>query len=360
MRPSSPRGMAIFISVITTLLSCIVMLIAWGLSSTVGIIVIVASTVPILIITFISVQYLLNSFIFDKINPIYKTIHNLNISDSDLKQELQEKDILNEVNREVVYWANTKIREIDQLKEMANFRKEFLGNVSHELKTPIFNMQGYILTLLDGGLEDGSINRLYLERAERSINRLISIVEDLESISKLESKEQKIKLETLDIVKLVGEVFEAQEMRSKKTNITLRFDKSYEKPIWVLADRKLIYQLLVNLVVNSIKYGKPKGHTWVSFSDMHDLVLIEVSDDGIGIPKKDLPRIFERFYRVEKSRSIDQGGSGLGLAIVKHIIEAHGQSINVRSGIEEGTTFAFTLKKVLPLKEKGPLELLMP
>jgi len=305
----------------------------------------VAAVLFIFIAVFIVSQYLLNSFIFQKIYPIYKTIHNLNVSGDDIKKKLEDKDVVDAVNREVLVWANTKMSEIDRLKEMETYRKEFIGNVSHELKTPIFNIQGYVLTLLDGGLEDSNINRKYLERTEKSVNRLIAIVDDLEMISKFESKVLNLEMGKVNIVHLVDEVFESQEMRAKQKKIKLLFDRSYDKPILVLADRKRIFQALVNLVANSINYGKEGGRTLVSFSDMFENIMVEVNDDGIGIPQKDIPRVFERFYRVDKSRSRDQGGTGLGLAIVKHIIEAHNQTINARSNLNEGTSFVFTLRK---------------
>jgi two-component system phosphate regulon sensor histidine kinase PhoR len=293
---------------------------------------------------------LIARFIFEKINPIYKTIQNLKIPEEQLRKDLESKDIISEVNREVLEWANTKSKEINKLKELESYRKEFLGNVSHELKTPIFNIQGYVLTLLDGALNDPTINKKYLERTEKSINRLISIVEDLESISKLESKVLKLVLEKVNIVQLVTEAFDSQEMRARKRGIKLVFDQEYDDPIWVIADKKRIFQALTNLVVNSINYGKDGGRTKVSFMDMNENVLVEVNDNGIGIPKQDIKRVFERFYRVDKSRSREQGGTGLGLAIVKHIVEAHNQTINVSSSLNEGTSFVFTLKKHRPEK----------
>jgi two-component system phosphate regulon sensor histidine kinase PhoR len=345
MSTSSPRDIAIYIALIASGIAGVTFLIIFWNSPKTQALAAVAGVLFIFIAVFIVAQYLLNIFIFEKINPIYKTIHNLNLSNEDIKKQLEDRDIVEDVNREVLIWANTKSKEIDKLMEMEKYRKEFIGNVSHELKTPIFNIQGYVLTLLDGGLEDSNVNRIYLERTEKSINRLIAIVEDLDMISKLESKVLRLDLDRVNIVQLVEEVYEAQDMRAKKRKIKLLFDRSYDKPIWVLADRKRIYQALVNLVVNSINYGKDGGRTVISFSDMFENILVEVKDDGIGIPQSDIPRIFERFYRVDKSRSRDQGGTGLGLAIVKHIIEAHNQTINVRSGINEGTSFVFTLRK---------------
>jgi two-component system phosphate regulon sensor histidine kinase PhoR len=235
--------------------------------------------------------------------------------------------------------------EIQQLKQLEKYRKDFLGNVSHELKTPIFNIQGYILTLLEGGIDDPGINMLYLKRTERSIDRMISIIEDLEAISKLESGELELNLTRFNIYQMVEEVFDLQEVRAEKRNIKLKFGRTADRNIQVLADKPRIFQVVSNLIVNSINYGKDGGTTTVSFYDMDNLVLVEVRDNGIGIAERDLPRIFERFYRTDKSRSREQGGTGLGLAIVKHIIEAHNQTINVNSTLGKGTSFTFTLEK---------------
>ncbi len=345
MKNTSPRQMAIYIALLAALVSGAAMVVS-GLINNANIwLLLIFSDLTIFIVVYLIVYYSLNSFIFEKINPIYKTIHNLNIPEKTLRKDLEEKDVTSEVNKEVVNWARVKAKEIAQLKQMEKYRKEFLGNVSHELKTPIFNIQGYVLTLLDGGLEDPEINRLYLERTERSINRMISIVEDLESISRLESGELKLEYDTFNIVKLVEDIFDMQEMRARAVNIKLAFSTSYDKPVKVYADKKRIFDAINNLIVNSIKYGKKHGKTTVSFLDMGENILVEVTDDGIGIAEKHIPRLFERFFRVDKSRSRDQGGTGLGLAIVKHIIEAHNQTINVRSSVGAGTSFAFTLKK---------------
>jgi two-component system phosphate regulon sensor histidine kinase PhoR len=220
-----------------------------------------------------------------------------------------------------------------------------VGNVSHELKTPIFNIQGYVLTLLEGGIDDPKINMLYLQRTEKSIDRMISIVEDLESITKLESGELKLNPVNFDIIKLSEEVFDLAQMLANERNISLQFATKSDKPVIVHADKKRIMEVMNNLVGNGIKYGKKKGYVKIGFYDLHETILIEVSDNGIGMDKNDLPRVFERFYRVDKSRSREQGGTGLGLSIVKHIIEAHDQTINVKSIVDKGTTFTFTLEK---------------
>ena len=345
MKITSPKSMAIIISLIAAGASVVPVAILAGSEHDFSIWLVLAFTIAVFGVMFMVSKHLLNKFIFEKINPVYKTIQDLNVSSKQLKRDLENKDILSEVNREVQQWAQKKILEIDKLKQLEDYRKEFLGNVSHELKTPIFNIQGYVLTLLDGALQDPSINRKYLERTEKSINRLISIVEDLESISKLESNAIKLNLDRFNLVQLITEVFEAHEIRAKNRGIKLEFEEEYDEPFWVEADKKRMYQAIANLVTNSINYGKEGGRTKVSIMDMNENYLVEVNDNGIGIAKQDIPRLFERFYRVEKSRSREQGGTGLGLAIVKHIIEAHKQTINVRSSVNDGTSFVFTIKK---------------
>jgi two-component system phosphate regulon sensor histidine kinase PhoR len=342
---SSPRELAVYIALlIASLFGGVILVLNYFQIENLWIPVIIA-LVLFFVVTYFIVYNTLTNFIFEKIQPVYKTIHDFTENQKELKKKIDQDDLITQVNKEVEDWADSKTREIRKLKQLEKYRKDFVGNVSHELKTPIFNIQGYILTLLDGGLEDSSINRLYLERTERSINRMISIVEDLESISRLESGEIRPHFEAFDIVKLVEEVYESLEMRAKEKSIKLSFGSNYSRPIEVKADRKRMLEVVTNLVINSINYGKKNGKTTISFMDMGQKVLIDVTDDGIGIDEKDISRIFERFYRTDKSRSRDQGGTGLGLAIVKHIIEAHNQSINVRSKLNKGSSFVFTLKK---------------
>ncbi|KAF0203459.1 MAG: two-component system OmpR family phosphate regulon sensor histidine kinase [Bacteroidetes bacterium] len=297
------------------------------------------------LLTYYLFRYTLEKFIYEKIRIIYKTIRNKKSVKGSEQPEIAGKTIEN-VYEEVVDWGNKKSKEIEELKEMAKYRREFLGNVSHELKTPIFNIQGYVLTLLDGGLDDPSINKEYLMRTEKSINRMIAIVEDLETISSLESSELKLNLRKTDILSLTREVVEFLEIKARKRSNSITFGDTYDKPVFVMADKERIRQVLINLIDNSIKYGNQEaGQTQISFFDMDENILVEVTDNGNGIDQADLKRIFERFYRTDKGRSREQGGSGLGLAIVKHIIEAHDQTINVRSTAGVGTTFAFTLRK---------------
>ncbi|MFZ4799541.1 MAG: sensor histidine kinase [Bacteroidia bacterium] len=292
--------------------------------------------------------YTLEFFIYRKIKLIYKTIHSLKTQkyDAVLENFSWEKDPIFEMSKEVINWARDKKMEIDQLKKVADFRKEFLGNVSHELKTPIFSIQGYLHTLLDGAIYDEEVNTKFLKKAAKSTDRLSDLVADLLEISSLESGELQMNLDRFDINLLTKDVYEQFEVKAKEKGISLLIKEGCNKPFFVLADKYRIRTVLVNLVSNSIKYGKENGVTSASYYVMGDNILIEIADTGEGVNQEYLPRIFERFYRVDKSRSRNNeaGGTGLGLAIVKHIIEAHHQTVNVRSTIGKGTTFGFTLK----------------
>lgn len=344
MKVTSPQSIAVFLGLGIAVITCIFSFVVSFIPSEDFYKYILVEFLAVFFLAFILVYFVIRGLLVNKIRPIYKIINASTSSEPDFKGDIKDRDMVADVEEKVAGWAVRKAREIDQLKKMEKYRKEFLGNVSHELKTPIFNIQGYVSTLLDGGLEDESINRKYLERSEKSINRLISIVQDLETISHLESGQLELQYEVFNLYELVRDVFELQEFRAKQKKIRLQFAGS-DRGVLVNADRKRITEVLVNLIVNSINYGKEEGKTSVEFFDMEDRVLVEVSDNGIGIPEKCLPRIFERFYRVDKSRSRHEGGTGLGLAIVKHIIEAHGQQVSVRSKPGEGSAFGFTLKK---------------
>ena len=299
----------------------------------------------VLVGTFLIARHFFIRFVEGNIDPIYKTIQSYTMSQKSVRDKIDSGDVIDDLNREVKIWADNQNEEIQKLKKLEKYRKDFLGNVSHELKTPIFNIQGYILTLLDGGLEDPGINTLYLKRAERSTNRMINIVEDLDSIARLESGEFQLKLEVFNMVKVAEDVIEWLEMSAHQRNIKIVFDKNYNKAIRVRADKKRMVEVLSNLIGNSVKYGKEGGKTTIGFTDTGESILVEIHDNGIGIAEKNLPRIFERFYRVDKSRSRESGGTGLGLSIVKHIIQAHNQTISVRSRVNRGSTFIFSLDK---------------
>ncbi|PIF06187.1 MAG: two-component sensor histidine kinase [Draconibacterium sp.] len=345
MNKFSSRLIVVLLSVLLTIAAAL----GWLAASTYienKTLILIVNMVFFFVVSFLLIQYVLNAFILEKIKPIYKIINYVPQKGKEAKMKSGSGFIeLSDVEHDVEAWAQDQLHEIERLKELERYRKDFVGNVSHELKTPIFNIQGYILTLLEGGLEDPKINRLYLSRSEKSINRMISIVEDLESINKLETGELKPQFSTFDIVRVAEEVFELEHPLSKERSISLEFAEKPEKPILVNADKKRIIEALANLIINGIKYGKKTGYVRIGFYDFDDKIIVEVSDNGIGVDKKDLPRIFERFFRVDKSRSREQGGTGLGLSIVKHIIEAHNQSINVQSVLDEGTTFTFTLEK---------------
>ena len=291
------------------------------------------------------IRFFFIRFVASRIDPIFKTIHSYNMSQKVIRDKIDKGKMVDDLQREVMVWADTQSEEIRKLKQMEKYRKDFLGNVSHELKTPIFNIQGYILTLIDGGMEDAAINSLYLKRAERSTNRLIDIVEDLDSMARLELGEFKLKLEVFNLVKVVEEVIEYQEMQARHKNIKISFDGNLSKTVKVKADRKRIIEVLGNLIGNTIMYGREGGKTTIGFSDTGENILVDITDNGFGIEEKNLPRIFERFYREDKSRSRESGGTGLGLSIVKHIIQAHNQTITVRSRVDQGTTFIFSLDK---------------
>ncbi|ATP58543.1 two-component sensor histidine kinase [Pedobacter ginsengisoli] len=298
---------------------------------------------------FIVFYYLLEKYIYSKIVLIYKLIHNLKLG-KDLKDALGEyvsSDPINDVEQEVKEWAGAKKREIDVLKKQEQFRREFLSNVSHEFKTPLFAIQGYIDTLQDCLVDDPEQAAKFLTKAGKNVERLSYLINDLDSISKLETGEIPINYEKFDFVLLAKEVMEGLEDKAKLREITLSFKEKYTHPAFVNADREKIRQVMINLIQNSLKYGREHGgSTAIKIFELHDQYLIEVTDDGIGIDEKHLPRLFERFYRIDSHRSREEGGTGLGLAIVKHILEAHQQIISVRSTLQIGTTFAFTLEKV--------------
>ncbi len=301
-------------------------------------------TLTFFILTFFIIQYRAEKFIFKRIKKIYEEVSLLDVAD--LKKESITTDI-ETLSREVIKFAEDKRVEIESLNVRENYRREFLGNISHELKTPLFTVQGYILTLLEGAMEDKDIRSKYLNRANKGVERLIDIVKDLDLISKLESDDLHLEISSFNAVELVQQVFDMLEMKAKKKHIQLCFDKAYEFPIFVLGDINKIEQVFINLIENSIKYGNLNGTTIVNFHYNPDknTYLITLQDNGEGIKKEHISRVFERFYRVEQSRTRQQGGSGLGLSIVKHIIEAHQQTITLNSEFGKGTSFSFSLEK---------------
>lgn len=303
-------------------------------------------SVPLLvgIVTFVVFYYFIKNFITDRLRVLYRSIRTGKFGGNQNVNYRMSEDLISKAEVETRRWSDEQISVISELKEQAEFRREFLGNLAHELKTPVFSIQGYILTLLEGGLEDKTVNRSFLERASKATDRMSAILEDLDQLTKLEVNEIQLDIRNFDIKELVQDLFEDFEMRAEKQQIKLVFAHEYG-PIYVKADRGKIGQVLTNLINNSIAYGNKKGKTKVRFDSFDDIVTIEVSDDGLGIDSVHLVRLFERFYRVEKSRNRNEGGSGLGLAIAKHIVEAHGQTINVRSTLGVGSTFTFSLDR---------------
>lgn len=308
--------------------------------------VLMISGVSLFALSFLTLQVRIEKYIYRKIKQIYDDFAIL--ESSTLTSDPITTD-MRTLTEEIEKFAKDKKVEIDTLKVREEYRKDFLGNVSHELKTPLFTVQGYIETLLDGAMNDKHVRKKYLLRANKGVDRLIYIVKDLDLITKLEVGELNLDKENFDIVELIQSVFDLLEMKAEKKNIVLTFDMEYSRPVHVYADKEKIQQVITNLLVNSIKYGRRDGTTEVSVEDLiKNKVIIRITDNGEGIPQRYIPRLFERFYKVDQSGSRKEGGSGLGLAIVKHIIEAHKEKIYVESEIEVGSEFSFTLEKSKP------------
>ncbi|MGB5203534.1 sensor histidine kinase [Eudoraea sp.] len=303
-------------------------------------------TIIVFAVTFITIQIRVEKYIYRRIKKIYDDVSLLESSSFTADPVTTDMRTLTE---EIEKFAKDKKIEIDTLKIREEYRKDFLGNISHELKTPLFTVQGYILTLLDGALEDKAVRKKYLQRAQKGVERLIYIIKDLDLITKLEVGDLNLELSDFNIIELIQSVFDLLEIKAGKKNISLTFDMNYEAPVYVRADRDKIQQVLSNLIVNSIKYGHHDGTTEVSVENLiRNKVIVRITDNGEGIPEEHIPRLFERFYRVDKSGSRKEGGSGLGLSIVKHIIEAHGEKIYVESVVDVGSEFSFTLEKAKP------------
>ena len=295
------------------------------------------------VLSFLIIQYRVEKFIYTRVKSIYDNVKLLDASTFDRRQITTDMQTR---TKEVERFAESNKMEIETLKVRENYRREFMGNVSHELKTPLFTVQGYILTLLDGAMSDKAVRKKYLQRASKGVERLIYIVKDLDMITKLEVGDLELHKERFNIVETVQNVFDLLEMKAAKKDITLGFDIEYQDSIWVNADHERVRQILINLIENSIKYGKQNGTTEVSIEDLiQNKVIVRVTDNGEGIEAENIPRLFERFYRVDKSGSRKVGGSGLGLAIVKHLVEAHNEKIYVESQIGVGSEFSFTLEK---------------
>jgi two-component system, OmpR family, phosphate regulon sensor histidine kinase PhoR len=336
----TPRQIAFYAALLTSLTVFILVLILnFSANELLPALSLVVLPIACFVVCFFGVKYLIDTFMYRRIKVIYKKITDAKKADN---QPIAEGESLDNVENEVDSWAENKNKQIASLQELEEYRRNYIGNVSHELKTPIFNIQGFLHTLID----DPSVNLTYLQKAARNVERLETIVNDLDTIGKLEGGKMILDLQIFDIQHLTQEVFEDVEMKAKEKNIKLSFKEGANHGYRVKADKDAIRQVLTNFITNSIKYGKKDGQTKISLYDMDKVVLIEISDNGIGIARHHLKHLFDRFYRVDKSRSRDVGGTGLGLSIVKNILEAHNQSVHVRSTEGVGSTFGFTLEKV--------------
>lgn len=342
----TPRGVAIASAMVITLLGMGLFALVLSLYGVQAPVQAYAALALALFALSMAVTYAtIERFIYQKVRIIYKNIHRFKSTKERAKDLRMNEDVMEKVQQDVMDWAQERVQEISQLKEQENFRKEFIGNLAHELKTPVFNIQGYILTLLEGALEDPDHNRKFLIKAAKNVDRMAGLIDDLDVITKMEGGSLELELRQFNLTSLVVDVMDQLEQRAKRAGIEVEFVDENRRNVEVIGDAPKIEQVVTNLISNSLRYGKEGGKTEVRFYDMDEQMLVEVADDGIGMSEEHLPRIFERFYRVDKSRSRNAGGSGLGLSIVKHIIEAHGQTISVRSTQGKGSTFAFTLQK---------------
>ncbi|WP_440879542.1 sensor histidine kinase [Tenacibaculum sp. C7A-26P2] len=333
---------ALYLTVFSTFLST---LIYFLLFKYLGLLSYIVFSLVIFIFSFFVIQFRAEHFIYQRIKKLYEDISFLDVNDLKRKKITTDVEALTKTVQEFI---EGKSEEIADLTQRDSFRRDFLGNVAHELKTPLFTVQGYILTLIEGAADDKEIRTKYLERASKGVERLTSIVKDLDMIAKLETEGMKMNIETFNILEMIQNVFDLFEMKAKKRGIKLKLDKTYEFPFFVKGDIERIEQVIINLVVNSIKYGKINGITTVSVENYNSKkFIIKINDNGEGIKQEHISRLFERFYRVDQSRSREQGGSGLGLSIVKHIIEAHGETILLKSKYGSGSEFSFTLQKAI-------------
>ena len=341
MQTSSPKNIALFLAFALTVLVLIFLVFFQILSANQ---ILWLESIALLLVVFFGSYFLVyksvKRYIYDRVKLIYKSL---------LRQKGTSEFVetnLDKVGDDVEILATQRQKEIDDLKLMESFRREFLGNVSHELKTPIFNIQGYILTLLEGGLEDKSINEKFLKRALKGVDRMNLIVGDLDMIAKFESQRTEMVFNSNDIVQISRDVMDGLELKANEKAINLKFANNYSDQIMVNCDSGKIGQVLQNLISNAIQYSDVDGEIVVRFLSIGEAIMVEVEDNGIGIKEEHFPRLFERFYRVDKSRARHEGGTGLGLAIAKHIVEAHGYTISIRSTVGRGSTFYFTLSKV--------------
>ena len=340
----SPRIIALLLACLISALTLAFLTFVEGVTSTMLFVVGLSSFA----ISFFLVLYAIELLVFREVNKMYKTIHKLKIRDFNISRKsiIKNTNPFKKLNDEIFVYVARKQKEIDELKRLELFRREFLADVSHELKTPIFAAQGFIHTLIDGAVDDERVRDKFLSKAAKSLDGLDALVKDLVALSQLETGEVKMNFERVDLAHVTHEIFEQLEKIAHGKQIKLQVRTTHPGPIWVRADPQRILQVMTNLIENGVKYGNENGHVQVNLEDDKKFVIVSVRDDGPGIPPEHLSRIFERFYRVEKSRSKDRGGTGLGLAIVKHILNAHKAKISVMSKVEKGTTFRFKLERI--------------
>jgi len=340
----SPRLIALLLACLISALTLAFLTFVEGVTSTMLFVVGISSFV----ISFFLVFYAIELLVFREVNKMYKTIHKLKIRDFNISRKsiIKNTNPFKKLNDEIFVYVARKQKEIDELKRLELFRREFLADVSHELKTPIFAAQGFIHTLIDGAVDDEKVRDKFLAKAARSLDGLDALVKDLVALSQLETGEVRMNFERVDLAHVTQDIFEQLEKIAHAKNTSLQLKSSHAGPIWVKADVQRITQVMTNLIENAVKYGNENGRVQVNFEDDKKSILVSIRDDGPGIPPEHLSRIFERFYRVEKSRSKDRGGTGLGLAIVKHILNAHKAKISVMSKVDRGTTFRFKLERM--------------
>ncbi len=340
----SPRIIALLLACLISALTLAFLTFVEGVTSTMLFVVGLSSFA----ISFFLVLYAIELLVFREVNKMYKTIHKLKIRDFNISRKsiIKNTNPFKKLNDEIFVYVARKQKEIDELKRLELFRREFLADVSHELKTPIFAAQGFIHTLIDGAVDDERVRDKFLSKAAKSLDGLDALVKDLVALSQLETGEVKMNFERVDLAHVTHEIFEQLEKIASAKRIKLQVRTANPGPIWVKADPQRIMQVMTNLIENGVKYGNENGHVLVNLEDDKKFIIVSIRDDGPGIPPEHLSRIFERFYRVEKSRSKDRGGTGLGLAIVKHILNAHKAKISVMSKVEKGTTFRFKLERI--------------
>ncbi len=339
----SPRIIALLLACLISAVTVAFLTFVEGVTNNMLFVVAVSSFV----VSFFLVLYSIELLVYREVNKMYKTIHKLKLRDFNISRKtvIQNDNPFKKLNDEIFVYVAKKQKEIEELRRLEIFRREFLADVSHELKTPIFAAQGFVHTLIDGAIDDPKVRDKFLMKAAKSLDGLDALVKDLVALTQLETGELKMHFDRTDMHHLTLSVFEQLEPVARKRNTTLRIKTEHVGPVWARADGQRLEQVMTNLVENAIKYGHEGGKVLVSLEEEKKNIQVSVRDDGPGISPEHLSRIFERFYRVDKSRAKDRGGTGLGLAIVKHILNAHHSKVTVMSKLDKGTEFRFKLER---------------